>query len=126
MTDRFESLDEQCARIGAKIVIDWASASAFGDDLPVPKHPVVQPDPVLTAQVEALSACHARPLVDAAVSVIVGESDASRLISMIRGDRCVPADALFEALEQIRATGDAARFRGACRQLQKILLENHG
>jgi len=62
---------------------------------------------------------------DAVMSNIAGQRDAQRLIHIVRHD-CAPADALLEAFELVRGTGDADRLRGFAREVQKFIEHSSG
>lgn len=53
-----------------------------------------------------------------AVSAVLGHADAERLLSAIHDDSA-PADALYEAIGLVAATGDADRLRAFARGVQK-------
>lgn len=57
---------------------------------------------------------------DVAVSTIAGAQDAHRLLIAIH-EGCAPADTLLTGFRMVEGTGDAARLRGFCRELQKHL-----
>jgi hypothetical protein len=59
-------------------------------------------------------------LADRIGSHIQGEQEANRLLDQIERAHPDP-DALYRTLWQAAAAGDPARFRGACRALQKAL-----
>lgn len=62
---------------------------------------------------------------DAVMSNITGQRDAQRAIFAIR-EGCAPADALLDAFEILRGTGDADRLRGFARELQKAIERSSG
>lgn len=66
------------------------------------------------------AAAPAATLADAVMSNIHGCQDAQAWIYTLR-QGCAPADALLEALDQERATGDVHRLRGFVRELQKAI-----
>ncbi len=57
---------------------------------------------------------------DAVMSNIRGMQDAQHLLDVVR-QGCAPADALLQAMEKVRGTGDPARLRGFMRECQKAL-----
>ena len=57
---------------------------------------------------------------DPVMSAVSGHRDAQRLMFTVR-QGCAPADALFEAVELVRNTGDAERLRGFLREVQKTM-----
>ena len=95
--NRDERAAHETAGIEARMTLAWISANSFGDD------PAQALPPTSLARL--------------ALSAADGQADATRLLVAI-GEAGAPVDALFEALEKLRALNDLARMKAFLRVIQ--------